>query len=82
MGKLVNIAKGQNTLHVVKTIRKVSVDAIRAAIEEAERDLDTIKVVKSLAPDYLYEDGTTVNERYAEKLKRIQELKTDLHGDC
>jgi len=82
VGKLVNIARHRPALRVVTAIRRVNVDAIRQAIEEAEKDLDTLKVIKDLTPDYIFEDQSTISDRLAAKMARLQELKRDLLGDC
>jgi len=83
MGELINgFAKFRNTLRVFRMIRKISMDAIREALEDAERDLDTLNVVKALSPDYRYADGSTVNDRIEAKMARIQDLKADLMGNC
>lgn len=57
-------------------------DEIRKALEKAERDLDVLKVIRTLSPHYQYSDGSTVSERIAAKLNHIQELKRDLMGNC
>jgi len=82
MGKVVSIGKAKPALRVVRTIRKVSVDAIRKALYEAEDDLESLKALKKAEPHYNFGDGTDIDDRIAAKQARITELKTDLHGDC
>jgi hypothetical protein len=81
VGNVVSI-KGRPQLRVVKSIRKVSVDAIRAALHEAEDDLEGLKALKTASPGYDFGDGTDITDRIAAKMRRIEELKRDLHGDC
>lgn len=79
MGKLVNIEDPSS--RVFRAIREVSLDAIRDAIQGAEKDLGSLEAIQLLSPYYQFHDGSTVNSRIAEKKLRIQELKHDLRGD-
>ena len=81
MGKLLgNFAEVRNTVRVFLALRKVSMDAIRQALHEAEDDLAALKTIKKLSPDYTTREGLTIDEQIAAKAQRIRELYADLQG--
>jgi hypothetical protein len=82
MGELVKtFARFRNSLRVFLAIRRISMDAIREAIEEAERDLAALVLLKSFSPNYILH-GQMIDDQIASKRNRVQELKNDLMGDC
>lgn len=83
MGKLLNtFSKVQNSLRVFHALRKVSVDAIREALHEAEQDLSALQAMAAREPGFCSPDGVGIHDLVAAKIARIQELRADLHGDC
>jgi hypothetical protein len=82
MAKQIDFAKFRNALRVVTAVRRVTMDANREALHEAENDLDALKALKMHSSDFVSKDGQTVDELIAAKLHRIQDLRHDLHEDC
>jgi len=83
MGALVDrFSKFRHTLRVVLAVKKVSMDATRQALEVEEQNLAALRLIKVMSPGYIYPNGDTVAIRIAARVARIQELKTDLMGDC
>ncbi len=64
------------------TTGKIVMDATRKALHDAEIELALMLEVRRLNPDYVDEDGDTIDTLIFAQTQKVQELRADLHGNC
>jgi hypothetical protein len=82
MGELLKFARYRTAHRVICAIEGVTMNVIREALVEAENTLLIMKALQNFNPNWVDDQGNTIDAHVAEQLAKISDLKSDLMGEC